>query len=270
VKRIRFRSLRFRSLQGRLAFRLALVFVVATVIAVGILIYRAYDATVSLNDRELSLRASDLAESVSVDGAGSPHLDLPAKLAVAYRDGSESDVFAVRARDGSVIAASPASFGRRVAGWPPATDDPAYFRLEAFGARPDAYYGLSVMVESAAGPLSISVARAAGSDALVHSLLQEFVVDIAWVIPVVLVITLGIGILAIRSGLKPVVRVSQIAASIDPGSMSVRLPDDNLPTEIVPLVGAVTTLWADLNRALPSSVNSLRMPRTNFGHPWPS
>ena len=87
-----------------------------------------------------------------------------------------------------------------------------------------------------------------GAGALVQSLLQEFVVDIAWVIPIVLAITLAIGILAIRSGLKPVVRASRIAASIDPGSMSVRLPDDDLPTEIVPLVGAVNNALARLEQ----------------------
>jgi len=71
-------------------------------------------------------------------------------------------------------------------------------------------------VDSAAGPLSISVARAAGADALVHSLLQEFVLDVAWIIPILVAVTLAIGILAIRSGLEPVRQVSEMAAAIGP------------------------------------------------------
>ncbi len=89
----------------------------------------------------------------------------------------------------------------------------------------------------------IWVARAAGATALVHSLLEEFVLDIAWVIPLFMLLALGVAILAIRSTLRPIREVSEIAASIGPGATSVRLPQANLPNEIVPLVSAV-------NRAL--------------------
>jgi signal transduction histidine kinase len=89
----------------------------------------------------------------------------------------------------------------------------------------------------------VFVARAANADALIHSLLREFVFDVAWVIPLLFAITLAIGILAIRSGLKPVRQLSEMAAGIGPSSTAIRLPDRNIPNEIVPLVRAV-------NRAL--------------------
>jgi signal transduction histidine kinase len=234
--------LRFRSLQLRLAVRLAVVYLVATALAVGILIWQAYDTTGSLEDRELTLRAQDLGRFVSADAAGTRRLDLPPNLAAAYSD-SRSDAFAVRGPDGRVVAASPATFGERVAQWPLATDEPSYFRLNDLGAASPDYYGLSLAVESAAGPLSVSVARAAGANALVHSVLREFVFDIAWVIPLLVLATLAIGVLAIRGGLKPVREISRMAATIGPGAISVRLPEQDLPSEIAPLVGAV-------NRAL--------------------
>ena len=87
------------------------------------------------------------------------------------------------------------------------------------------------------------MARAAGATALVHSFLEEFVFDIAWVIPLFMLLTLAVAVLAIRGTLKPIRDVSQVAASVGPASTSVRLPTANLPGEIVPLVGAV-------NRAL--------------------
>jgi hypothetical protein len=47
-------------------------------------------------------------------------------------------------------------------------------------------------------------------------MLREFVTDISWIIPIMIAVTLGVGILAIRSGLKPVTEVSRIASAIDP------------------------------------------------------
>jgi len=43
----------FRSLQVRLAVRLAILYIVATTAIVGVFIYRAYDTAGSLNEREL-------------------------------------------------------------------------------------------------------------------------------------------------------------------------------------------------------------------------
>ena len=232
---------RVRSLQARLALRLALVYVAAVVVAVGLLVYQAYETADSLNDREMSLRAQDLARSVVVDGSGEFRLDMPAKLAAQYAAGLDRDVFAVRAPNGHVIAASPPSFGERVAGWPAAGDDPTYFRLTDMGSSVGTYYGLSVAVDSAAGPLSVSVAHATEADALVHSLLREFVLDVSWVIPILVAMTLGIGVLAIRSGLRPLTEASRIAASIDPNAIAVRLPEEGLPSEVTPLVRAMNS-----------------------------
>jgi two-component system, OmpR family, sensor histidine kinase TctE len=232
----------FRSLQVRLAVRLAVLYVAAAAIAVGVLVYQVYDTAGSLNDRELGLRAEDLARALVADGTGQPRLDLPAKLAAAYAAAPEDDLFAIRDTNGRIIAASPDEFGERVSKWPPATDEPSYFRLSGAGSEDfgsETYYGLSVALQTAAGPMWISVARTEGSDALIRSILREFVVNAIWVSPLLMLATLAIGIFAIRNGLKPVRDVSRMAASIGPDATSVRLPEQNLPTEIMPLVASI-------------------------------
>ena len=231
------------SLQLRLVLRLAILYVVTTALVLGILIYRAYETAGTLNDRELSLRAADLAKHVSVDAGGGAHLDLPPQLRSDYELGRGADIFAIRRPGNPIVAASPPAFGQIVAGWPNATDDPSYFRLNSLGESADVYYGLSIELNSAAGPISISVARAADANALVQSLLREFVLDIAWLIPLLFLITLGIGAVAIQSGLEPIRKVSELAAGIGPNATSIRLPEEHLPSEIIPLVAAV-------NRAL--------------------
>lgn len=234
---------RFRSLQLRLAVRLASLFIAGTALIIGVLIYRAYDTADMLNNRELSLRASDLAQHVSLDAKGVPHLVLPPNLAAAYEAALGADIYAIRGADGRIITALPPRFGQVVEHWPNATDDPSYFHLEGFGDLRRSFYGLGMSFDSAAGSVSIWVAQAAGANALVHSLLQEFLLDSAWVIPVFVLLTLVIGVFAIRSALKPIREVSEIAAAIGPSTTSLRLPEEHLPNEIAPLVSAV-------NRAL--------------------
>jgi len=226
---------RFKSLQVRLAVRLAALYVIATLIATGALIYQTYDTASSLNDRELSGRAEDLARAASRDGAGQPRFAMPARLASAYSE-STDDIFAVRDGSGHLPAASPVEFGAQVSKWPLAKEDPSYFHLTDLGTRE--YYGLSVEVGSAAGPLSVSVARAADANVLISSLLREFVFDVAWVSPLLMLATLGIGVLVVRTGLQPVRDISRVAAGIGPDATSVRLTSDDLPAEIKPLVDA--------------------------------
>jgi len=179
-----------RSLQAKLALRLAALYVAATAIAVAILIYQAYETADTLNDRELSSRAADLARYVAVDFAGAAGLELPPALAASYQTSSDTDIFAVRRGPDAVLAASPPNFGEVAAKWPPGTDDPSYFHLKDFGSEGREYYGLTVVQSSAAGPLSVSVARAADADVLVHSLLREFVLDVGWIIPLLVIATL--------------------------------------------------------------------------------
>jgi two-component system, OmpR family, sensor histidine kinase TctE len=232
----------FRSLQVRLAVRLAVLYVAAAAIALGVLVYQAYDTAGSLNDRELGLRAEDLARAMVADSAGQPRLELPSKLAAAYAAAPEDDLYAIRDANGRVIAASSDEFGDRVSRWPPATDEPSYFRLSSLDSDEvgsETYYGLSVALQTPAGPMWISVARTEGSDALIRSILREFVVNAIWVSPLLMLATLAIGIFAIRNGLKPVREISRMASSIGPSATSVRLPERNLPTEIMPLVASI-------------------------------
>src|SRR6478736_8370369 len=111
------------SLQLRLAVRLAVLYVIGTGLAVAVLLFQAYTTAGSLNDRELSLRAEDLARAVIKDSSGKIHLNLPAQLAAAYAASPDVGTYAVRDTAGQVVAASPSGFGAKVSKWPAATDD---------------------------------------------------------------------------------------------------------------------------------------------------
>jgi len=114
-----------RSLEGSLAVRLGLLYLFAMAFAVGALLYQAYDTAGTLNDRDLNLRATDLARYMVLDEGRAPRLELPPKLGAAYE--SSTDLYALRTQEGRVIAASPRSFGEVVSGWPAPSDEPATF-----------------------------------------------------------------------------------------------------------------------------------------------
>jgi signal transduction histidine kinase len=232
-----------RSLQLRLTLELAALFFVASLLAIGGLIYSASLTAGSLAERDLGLRAEDLARHVVLDRHGSPQLDLPPELRQAYDAAAQQSLFAIRDKAGRLVgAATPEAADAAMRG-PPAGAEPDYFKLSHFGRSARDYSGISVRLDSAAGPLSVLVAQRAGDDQLVHSILREFVFDIAWYVPPFVALALLLALYRVRRSLRPLREASARASAIGPGSIAIRLPEEDVPAEALPLVSAV-------NRAL--------------------
>ncbi len=241
--------LRLRSLQAQLAIRLAAVILVATTLGVGALVYEGMNAADTLGNEQLAQRAAELARYVVMGPDGTPHLELPARLDQGYRSPSRTNIFAVRAADGRLIGASEPELAEVIAQSPIAGTQPHALRLEEFGSTGQDYYGLMVSTVSPVGAFTVLVARASDADALAQVLLREFVLDVAWVIPLFAAATLAVGVWSIRRGLAPVRLASEQAASITPDRSGVRLPIDVLPSELMPLAAAVNRALDRLERA---------------------
>ncbi len=236
-------SRRIKSLQLRLTIELAALFLVASCLAIGGLIYGASLTAGSLADRELGLRVEDLVSHVSLDQAGKPRLELPPGLRQAYDTPAQQSVFAILDKDGHLVEASTPELSAMIARSPPADAEPSYFQLSHFGPLGQSYSGVGLRLDSAAGPLSVMVAQVSGGDQLVHSILREFVLDIAWYVPPFVALALLLAAYSVRRSLRPLRTASAQASYIGPGSISLRLPETDVPTEALPLVIAV-------NRAL--------------------
>jgi signal transduction histidine kinase len=228
-----------KSLQLRLTVELAALFFVASCLAVGGLIYSAAMTAGSLADRELGLRAEDLARYISLDANRKPRLELPPPLKEAYSVAAQQSVFAIRDADGHLVEASTPEIGALIARWPQADSEPSYFRLSKFGPLERDYSGVSIRLDSAAGPLSVLVAEVSGGNQLVHSILREFVFDIAWYVPPFVALALLLAAFSVRRSLLPLRKASAQASAIGPGSIALRLSEAGVPSEALPLVIAV-------------------------------
>jgi signal transduction histidine kinase len=230
---------RVKSLQLRLTLELAALFLVASCFAVGGLIYSASLMAGSLADRELGLRAEDLARYVSLDANRNPRLELPQPLKQAYSAAAQQSLFAIRDKEGHLVEVSTPEIGAMIARWPQADSEPSYFRLSKFGPLEQDYSGVSIRLDSAAGPLTVLIAEVSGGNQLVHSILREFVFDIAGYVPPFVALALLLAAFSVRRSLLPLRTVSARAGAIGPGSIALRLPETDVPTEALPLVIAV-------------------------------
>jgi len=145
---------RFRSLQAQLLLRLAAAFVVATILAVSALVYEGTQAAQSLGDDELERRAVQIAQFVVRGPDGALHLTLPERLDRLYQSPARTRLLAVRSADGAIVAASAPEFAAEVGRWPPADGHRRPFQLDDFGPTSQDYNGLTVRVDSVAGPRS--------------------------------------------------------------------------------------------------------------------
>jgi two-component system, OmpR family, sensor histidine kinase TctE len=235
---------------------------------VGGLIYSASLTAGSLADRELGLRAEDLARYIALDENRTPRLELPPPLKQAYSAAAQQSLFAIRDKDGHLVEASTPEIGAMIARWPQADTEPSYFRLSKFGPLERDYSGVSIRLDSTAGPLSVLVAEVSGGNQLVHSILREFVFDIAWYVPPFVALALLLAAFSVRRSLLPLRTASAQASAIGPGSIALRLPEADVPTEALPLVIAVNHALDRLEqgfviqRRFTANAHELRTPLT--------
>jgi signal transduction histidine kinase len=128
------------------------------------------------------------------------------------------------------------------------------------------YYGLSVRTPFNDETVWVQVAFHTGN-IVYDSVLEEFVQDIAWIwIPFVLVLLI-VNLIVARIGLTPLRVAARQAASIGPGSVSMRLTETGLPADLHALVSAVNrgldrleTAFDAQRRFIADATHELRTP----------
>lgn len=223
-------TLRPRSLQAQLAWRLLLLFAAATMVGVALLAHQARQGGIAWTHRALLAQARDIAASVAANGT--PPRDganAPAMAAEAFALHSPAGLTATSSSEFSELAVAAITVG----------EEPRYVRLKKPGSPFDDYCVVRVRLATAAGPLAVTVGRPSNAGPGADALVDDFVADIAWTVPTLMALTLGTALFAVRRSLRPVQLALQQAGAIGPQATGVRLPEAGLPTEIAPLVQAV-------------------------------
>ena len=227
---------RFRSIISRVVALHVIAIGVTSILMPVALYWLLNQAANSLHRDALRSQAATISGFLRPQPDGSVVLDIPSEIQPLYSTGYGLYAYAVLDASGRVLFSS-------------RPDGAALFSLDE-----SASGGWIERVRSTGSVLfGVSVARPVGQrmywiqvgqdlshrDVIIDDVVASFFPRVAWITFPILLVLLLIDILIFRRALKPVREASTTAAAIGPARTDVRLPEQAMPAEIVPLVHAV-------------------------------
>lgn len=226
-----------RSVVGR-TVALHLVAIVATSIFMPLALYLMLQrAANDLHERALSEQAAELVHLISRGPDGKLQIHLPPGLRDLY-DAPDYTAycFAVGRPDGRVLLSSFPE-PRSITGKTPPMDRLTSFSGWYAGVH---IFGISMPIEIAGQKLWIQVSQdLAHRDVLIDDIVADFFTRVGWITAPILLMLLIIDVAIFRGALRPIVAASALAERIGPSRTDLRLPEEGIPKEVLPLVRAV-------------------------------
>jgi len=228
--------LKFRSAVSRI-IALHLLAIVVTSICMPLALYMMLNyAAQELHHRALRERAAEILRYLDRGPDGAPRLSLPAALAQFYSEAYGRAAYAVLDPGGHVLFSSVAGGGAIIRARPQATPF-EYFALRRGNTD---LVGVTVTADIGGPPLLLQVSEdLEHRDVLIDDIVAEFFTRVGWVTAPILLLLLVIDVVIFRRALRPIVAASALAERIGPARTELRLPEEGMPQEVVPLVRAV-------------------------------
>jgi len=227
---------RFRSIISRVVALHVIAIGVTSILMPLALYWLLNQAANSLHRDALRSQAATIASFLRPQPDGSVTLDIPSEIQPLYSGGYGLYAYAVLDPAGRVLFSS-------------RSDGSALFSLD------ESSRGDWVERQRTTGSVlfGVSVARPVGQrmywiqvaqdlshrDVIIDDVVTTFFPRVGWITFPILLVLLLIDILIFRRALEPVREASTTAAAIGPARTDVRLPEQAMPAEIVPLVHAV-------------------------------
>ena len=232
------------SLLGRIIW-LHLLAVAALAVVLPLAVRFLLNATASSFEHQtVRRREAAIAEVLDYTPSGW-RLNMSSSLRTEYAHASSGFAFAILDSQGRVLFSSLPGRGALFPRSGNSTSPTFYDR--AHGAA--VYYGGS-FPELRGGEVAwVQVAQdLEHPDVVVDDIVSAFLQKIAWLIIPILLVLAGTDFVIVRRALAPVSKASDMARTIGPQSLEVRLPTDRLPSEIVPLAHAVNQAFDRLEQ----------------------
>jgi signal transduction histidine kinase len=252
------------SLSSRIIIRLTVTTIAATAISYGWLYVKQSRVETYLRQRSLSRQAEELAGYISLDADGSVDINLPPKLSEAYNSPGSRYRYAVRDEAGRIVVTS----GRRVGPLPNVitTQGHGVYEYQASADNPGTL-GAAVRTDLGKRSFFTQVEQNLPmTQSLNAAVLNEFFMDGGWLQVPFLLALLAISALTVRRALAPLEKMAVLAAEIEPGKSTLRLPTKDIPAEILPLVtqfnSALDRFDEVLNRQREFNANAAHQLRT--------
>jgi signal transduction histidine kinase len=226
----------FKSIFSRIIF-LHVIALVITAIVMPVVLYWFFKwAANDLHDQAMRDQAQLVAHYLVLQADGTWTLDLPPALEDIYSQAVGRYAYAVVDDAGRVLLSSSDDRSAIFAD-DPRSSDIAYLETRRGKA---AISGVSLLKEVDGRKVWVQVGEdLAHRDVIVDDIVADFFKRVGWITLPVLLSLLAIDIVIFGRALRPLLNASELAKKINPRRTDIRLPIEQMPKEILPLVQAV-------------------------------
>jgi signal transduction histidine kinase len=226
----------FKSIFSRIIF-LHVIALVITAIVMPVVLYWFFKwAANDLHDQAMRDQAQLVAHYLVLQADGTWTLDLPPALEDIYSQAVGRYAYAVVDDAGRVLFSSSDDRSSIFAA-DPRSSDISYLETRRGKA---AISGVSLLKEVDGRKVWVQVGEdLAHRDVIVDDIVADFFKRVGWITLPVLLSLLAIDIVIFRRALRPLLNASELAKKINPRRTDIRLPIEQMPKEILPLVQAV-------------------------------
>ena len=202
----------------------------------------------TLREQSLFEQAKVIAGYLKSDDNNSITLNLPPRLAEAYSSPESEYHYAVRDENGQYLFDS----GTAVSALPVLSRTrQKLYDYDPDGPGPLRVFGAALRIEVGQRTVFVQVEqKTQDPNYLRMAVVDEFITDGGWLVIPFLLVLLGISIWIVKRALAPITQISALAESIGPTNANIRLPIDQMPLEILPLVQSMNAALDHLKQGL--------------------
>jgi signal transduction histidine kinase len=228
--------IRFKSIISRIVILHVIALVVTSIVMSFALSWLLGVATDNIHNKAMEEQAYSVAGHLVVKADGSAALELPPELQGLYSQPYGRYSYAVLDQQGHPLISS-LTDGSAIFPLDPESGDTEFLQTQRGNA---AISGASIRKTLGERTFWVQAGEdLANRDVLIDDIVADFFGDVGWITLPILFALLAIDIAIFRRALRPLREASEIARHIGPTRTDVRLPLEEIPSEVRPLVSAV-------------------------------